>query len=38
MALLAKGVARIYSPRGFELNRITADIIELVGKGTREAA
>jgi (2R)-ethylmalonyl-CoA mutase len=37
-ALLAKGVARIYTPKDFELNRIMADIVALVGEGTREAA
>jgi (2R)-ethylmalonyl-CoA mutase len=37
-ALLAKGVARIYTPKDFELNRIMMDIVTLVGEGSREAA
>jgi (2R)-ethylmalonyl-CoA mutase len=37
-ALLAKGVARIYTPKDFELNRIMADIVALVGEASREAA
>ena len=37
-ALLAKGVARVYTPKDFELNRIMADIVALVGEGSREAA
>ncbi len=37
-ALLAKGVARVYTPKDFELNRIMADIVTLVGATTREAA
>jgi len=37
-ALKAKGVARIYTPKDFELNRIMADIVALVGEGSREAA
>jgi (2R)-ethylmalonyl-CoA mutase len=37
-ALLAKGVARIYTPKDFELNRIMMDIVALVGEGSREAA
>ncbi|MEM6934536.1 MAG: protein meaA [Pseudomonadota bacterium] len=36
--LRAKGVARIYTPKDFELNRIMADIVSLVGEGTKEAA
>jgi len=37
-ALRAKGVARVYTPKDFELNVIMADIVELVGKPDREAA
>ena len=37
-ALRAKGVARVYTPKDFELNRIMADIISIVGEATREAA
>ena len=37
-ALKARGVARIYTPKDFELNRIMADIVALVGEGSREAA
>ena len=37
-ALKAKGVARIYTPKDFELNRIMADIVALVGEASREAA
>ena len=37
-ALLAMGVARVYAPNDFELNRIIADIVALVGEGSREAA
>jgi (2R)-ethylmalonyl-CoA mutase len=37
-ALLARGVARIYTPKDFELNRIMMDIVALVGEGSREAA
>jgi (2R)-ethylmalonyl-CoA mutase len=37
-ALMARGVARIYTPKDFELNRIMADIVALVGEGSREAA
>ena len=36
--LLAQGVARVYTPKDFELNRIMSDIVALVGEGTREAA
>jgi hypothetical protein len=31
-------VARIYTPKDFELNRIMMDIVALVGEGSREAA
>ena len=37
-ALRALGVARIYTPKDFELNRIMADIVDLVDAGAREAA
>jgi (2R)-ethylmalonyl-CoA mutase len=37
-ALKAKGVARVYTPKDFELNRIMMDIVALVGEGSREAA
>ena len=37
-ALLAKGVARIYTPKDFELNRIMMDIVALVGERVREVA
>ena len=37
-ALRGYGVARVYTPKDFELNRIMADIISLVGETTREAA
>ena len=36
--LLAYGVARIYTPKNFELTKIMADIVELVGETSREAA
>ncbi|MEO1292638.1 MAG: protein meaA [Pseudomonadota bacterium] len=36
--LLAYGAARIYTPKNFELNKIMADIVELVGAQSREAA
>ena len=37
-ALRAKGVARVYTPKDFELNRIMSDIVDLVGQTSREAA
>jgi (2R)-ethylmalonyl-CoA mutase len=37
-ALLAKGVARVYTPKDFELNRIMGEIVALVGEGEREVA
>jgi (2R)-ethylmalonyl-CoA mutase len=37
-ALLAKGVARVYTPKDFELNRIMGEIVALVGAGVREVA
>ncbi|MEM6621865.1 MAG: protein meaA [Pseudomonadota bacterium] len=36
--LLTMGVARVYTPKDFELNRIMSDIVSLVGQTTREAA
>ena len=36
--LRALGVARVYTPKDFELNRIMLDIVELVGAEDREAA
>ncbi len=36
--LRAYGVARVYTPKDFELNRIMADIVELVSQESREAA
>ncbi len=38
VALKARGVARVYTPKDFELNRIMADIVALVGEGGRAAA
>jgi (2R)-ethylmalonyl-CoA mutase len=37
-ALRALGVARVYTPKDFELNRIMADIVSLVGEGAKAAA
>jgi (2R)-ethylmalonyl-CoA mutase len=37
-ALKSAGVARVYTPKDFELNRIMLDIVALVGADTREAA
>jgi len=37
-ALLAKGVARVYTPKDFELNRIMADIVALVDRDSKKAA
>jgi (2R)-ethylmalonyl-CoA mutase len=36
--LLAKGVARVYTPKDFELNRIMSDIVSLVSEETEQAA
>jgi (2R)-ethylmalonyl-CoA mutase len=36
--LKAAGVARVYTPKDFELNRIMLDIVALVGSDAREAA
>jgi (2R)-ethylmalonyl-CoA mutase len=35
-ALRARGVARVYTPKDFELNRIMGEIVALVGEGARE--
>ncbi|MEM9784086.1 MAG: methylmalonyl-CoA mutase family protein, partial [Pseudomonadota bacterium] len=37
-ALLAMGVARVYTPKDFELNRIMSDIVEVVAESVSEAA
>ena len=34
--LAAAGVARVYTPKDFQLSRIMADIAELAGAGRRE--
>lgn len=36
--LRAAGVAAVYTPKDFDLNRIMADIVRIVGDGTRRAA
>jgi len=36
--LLAAGIARIYTPKDFELTAIMADVVELVDRATAEAA
>ncbi|MEO1275560.1 MAG: protein meaA, partial [Pseudomonadota bacterium] len=36
--LRAMGVARVYTPKDFELNRIMADIVEVVAAASLEAA
>jgi len=36
--LIKEGVARVYTPKDFDLNAIMGDIIEIVGKGVSEAA
>ena len=36
--LRAQGVARVYTPKDFELNRIMADIVAVVGEDARKAA
>ena len=36
--LKAAGVAAVYTPKDYDLTRILADIVEIVDKGTREAA
>jgi ethylmalonyl-CoA mutase len=36
--LMAYGVARVYTPKDFELNKIMADIVALVARESREAA
>ena len=37
-ALRAAGVARVYTPKDFELNRIMLDIVALADAAAREAA
>jgi (2R)-ethylmalonyl-CoA mutase len=37
-ALRRAGVARVYTPKDFELNRIMLDIVALAGSDAREAA
>ncbi len=36
--LKAQGVARVYTPKDFELNRIVGEIVGLVGEGVEEVA
>ena len=36
--LRRRGVARVYTPKDFELNRIMADIVALVGESVAAAA
>ena len=36
--LLAYGVARVYTPKNFQLTKIMADIVEIVGEKSAEAA
>jgi len=36
--LIREGVARVYTPKDFDLNAIMGDIIEIVGKGISDAA
>ena len=36
--LIATGVARVYTPKDYDLNAIMADIVDLVDRATREAA
>ncbi|KAA5603330.1 protein meaA [Blastochloris sulfoviridis] len=36
--LKASGVAAVYTPKDYELNRIMADIVKIVGAGTQRAA
>ena len=36
--LKAAGVAAVYTPKDFELNRIMADIVRIVDVGTEKAA
>ncbi len=37
-ALREAGVARVYTPKDFDLTAIIADIVELVDRGTEAAA
>jgi (2R)-ethylmalonyl-CoA mutase len=36
--LIAAGVARVYTPKDYDLNAIMADIVDLVDQATSEAA
>jgi (2R)-ethylmalonyl-CoA mutase len=36
--LMAAGIARVYTPKDYDLNAIMGDIVELVDRATREAA
>ena len=36
--LTAAGVARVYTPKDYDLTAILSDIVALVGRGTQEAA
>ena len=36
--LLEAGVARVYTPKDYDLNAIMADIVEVIDRSTREAA
>ncbi len=36
--LRAAGVAAVYTPKDYDLTAILADIVEIVARGTREAA
>ena len=36
-ALREAGVAAVYTPKDFDINRIMRDIVELVGAGTEES-
>jgi (2R)-ethylmalonyl-CoA mutase len=36
--LLAAGVARVYTPKDFELTQIMADIVEVIDRANKEAA
>ena len=37
-SLRAHGVARVYTPKNFQLTRIMADIVEIVSETSAEAA
>ena len=36
--LAEAGVARVYTPKDYDLNAIMADIVALIDQGSREAA